>query len=100
LITAITLNKNMKPNQKTTSEEWEKKLRDLWFRGRGQTGHFMNELIPFISTLILQKQKEVLKDVDEIITDKMFAIANEPLDKRQNGYDELLDIRGRINKVK
>ena len=38
------------------------------------------------------------KNVDEIITARMFVITGEPLDKRQSGYDELLDIRDKINK--
>ena len=79
--------------KKTTSEEWidrfDKKFDYLK----------LNTAVKyFISTLILQKQKETLKKVDEIITDRMFAIANEPLNKRQNSYDELLDIRDKINK--
>ena len=57
------------------------------------------EQATFIFNLVLHKQKELLKNVNAIITARMFAIADEPLDKRQSGYDELLDIRDRINKI-
>jgi len=45
-------------NQKTTSEEWEIKFLELLEKDTGENDY---KLIDFISTLIAQKQKEVLE---------------------------------------
>ena len=56
---------------KTQTKNWEKGLRNLWFRGGGQSQHFLETLKPFIRQLLAEQRTEILQEVENIMRDTL-----------------------------
>lgn len=83
--------KTKQMENKSKKPEWERELRDLWFRGGGQSAHFLNSLIPFVNNLRKESYTAGLRRALE-------AVGEDTLSKEEIGKLMLANHLGSLDK--